>query len=325
MAKILCSVIFFCFSFSLFAKDFYFLDNDKTCAVKTVKEGKLQNVDVSVIPHLPLYPKILPRHPGIVAFKVDDTVYLAPDHCFISTDKDDLKKEVERKPYVKKPPPSEVEKFRTQKYFFEVDLGTFSIGDKKAVSGDYNSVFPSQTTNPTTWGAAGPSNYKASSLLNFSFGIKKDSEKYLMFKLRVLNGQKKDTLELTDVNSGLSEEGTWTYSDTFYNFYVGYRWLYLIESKWKPSAGIYLGLSMMKTSLTDSDVTVEGSSIGPAVLGELGLEYLFNARYGVGAHFGYEYLGKRSIKFKNTDEAQNFKTDLSYNNTYFSLGLKVYF
>ncbi len=315
------------FPFLVYSKDFYYLDKVKGCSVRTIQNKVLETVPNDEFINKVIHPQILKKNPKLVAFKINGIIYLTPLQCVMNNEKNsDLdEKEFESNPFEKKVVHvSEVDKFKTQKYFLDLDLGTFKISAQKAL-GDYNQIFPSVTVNPTQWRNVEPGPYKSTSIISLGIGKKLDAIKYMVFKLRILNGKKSDDLVLYDINSSTAQAGSWISTDTFQNIYLGFKYLFFIESAWKPSLGIYAGASRMNTTLTDANSTFNLSSLGPALLAEVGLEYLLNSHYGLGVNYGYEYLGSRSMKFEDIGNHQNFKTNLSYSNSYLIVGFRIYF
>ena len=81
----------------------------------------------------------------------------------------------------------------------------------------------------------------------------------------------------------------------------------------------------MTSVVSDGNVSADLSSLSPAALAEVGVEYHLNQHFGIGANLGFEYLGNRNFKFSDESLGKNFKSKMSYNNQYLSLGLKLYF
>lgn len=308
------------------AESVYYLHELSRCEVSLYEKGELKVVDGRQFSKMVLDARSLVKNPDKKVFKVNGKIYVTHESCVMSTDKNKISNELTGKEYYKKPREmSEKEKFNTYKYFAEIEFGSMGIADENAVA-DYNEVFPStSTTNPTSWGTAENSTYSAGKLLSLGFGFRNNSTRFLAFKLRLLNGKKSDAVDLTDLNTSISQRGTWAYEDSFKNFYAGYKFIFLDYSAWKPILGAYLGLSHMSSTLTDGDSSYELSSLGIAALVEAGVEYHLNSHWGLGASLGYEYLGKRSMKFSDENSGTNFKTNMSYSNQYFTFGLKYYF
>lgn len=270
--------------------------------------------------------KALPRNPSLVAFKFNEQIYVTKDNCVASAHLEKVKNELTGKEIKRRPNfITEQDKFNSYKYFIELDTGVVSVADKSSVVADYNQAKPSSTANPTSWGVAADSEYKAGLLFSAGFGFRTNKNTFLAFKFRMINGQKTDALSLTDVNTGISQAGSWTYEDSFKNFYAGYKFIFLDYSAWKPVVAGYLGVSQMTSTMSDGEESYKLSSIGPAGLIEIGVEYHVNSHLGLGANLGFEYLGNRNQKFAEESDGVNFKTNMSYNNQYLSLGVKYYF
>lgn len=309
------------------AESVYYLHELSRCEVTLFENQEFKSVDDSQFIKVVLDARALPKNPNYVAFRFNKQIFVTHESCVMNIDKTKIANDLTGNEFKKKPREmSEGEKFNTNKYFAEIDFGSMKVSDENPVASDYNEVFPStSTTNPTVWGKAENSSYSSSSLLSLGFGLKFNQTSFLAFKLRLLSGKKSDALDLTDLNTSISQRGTWNYEDSFKNFYVGYKFIFLDYSAWKPVVGAYIGASHMSSTLSDGVTSYELSSLGLAALIEVGIEYHLNSHWGLGTMLGYEYLGQRSLKFQDESTGTNFKSNMSYSNQYFTFGLKYYF
>lgn len=308
------------------AESAYYLHELAQCEVRLVENKEFKAIDGKQFIKVVLEVKKLPRNPEFVVFKYNNQVFVTSESCVMSVDKNKINNDLRGNEFKKKSRQlTPREEFNANKYFAEIDFGSANLADTSGVA-DYNEVFPStSTTNPTEWGKAEESHYSSGKLLSLGFGIRSNQNRFLTLKLRMLSGKKSDTVDLIDVNTSISERGTWTYEDSFNNLYLGYKFIFLDYSAWKPVIGTYIGASHMTSTLSDGEASYELSSLGIAALVEAGIEYHFNYHWGLGAVLGYEYLGKKSMTFKDETSGKNFKTDMSYSNQYFTFGLKYYF
>ncbi len=311
----------------VFAEEVYFLNNLKTCEVKVLNNGQLDVVSSKPFHNTLLYTRRLPKNPAMVAFKHDDRIYVTKESCVAPRDSKQDKNRLNGYEFKKEARQyTEQEKFNTYKYYAEIETGMVKMMDDAPVGTDYNAIFPeSASGSPVSWGQAGNSTYKAGMLLSLGFGYKLRQERFLAFKVRLLSGKKSDTLSLTDINSGISQDGSWTYEDSFKNFYGGYKFLF-DYGVWKPMLAAYLGVSMMSTSMGDGISTYElKSSLSPAALIEAGMEYHLNSHWALAGILGFEYLGKKTISFTDESYGSEFKSGMSYTNNYLTFGVKYYF
>lgn len=314
------------------AEDSYYRHQDRDCFIQQFDKGQLSDIKEEFLFNVPLDVKILPRNPSMVAFKYEGVIYVTAKRCVQHTpvQREEDKtvtgdfKEAE-KGQVEKRDVSPLVLYAKKEYFFELEGGSFSIGDENQVSRDYNETLPSNTTNPTTWSKADKSKYKAGLLFSGAFGIRQSPRRFLVFKVRAMSGKKSDALTLTDNNSGLSQAGFWDYEDQFINLYTGYRLQFFADSYWKPSLGLFLGVSRSTTTMTDNSVTYNLSAIGIAALTEARLERVLTETWAVSSAIGWEFIGERNLKFEDNEAAQGIKTKMRYNNTYLTLGLKYAF
>lgn len=298
------------------AQDSFFQKSDPKCFIQSFKEGKLSNVDAKTFYDHPLKVKQLPRNPNMVAFKLEDVVYVTPQNCISDMVVVKAQKIVTTDP---------LKLWLQKENFIMIDFGKPMVADNNPVSGDYNEVFPDQTTNPTTWGKAENSNYTTGLSFSGTFGIRQTPSRFLAFKIRSFSGKKIDTLTLTDVNSGVSEMGSWIYEDSFINLYGGFHFEFLPDSYWKPTFAGYVGVSRATSTLTDNDVSYKLNSLGFALMAEVGIQRIISQSWAIGSTLGVEYLGARSLKFEDSDEAQGFSTKMTYNNINIALGVKYAF
>ena len=326
MTRILIAGLMIFLSANVFAEDVYYLNNLKSCELKVLNNGKLEVVDSSQFSDTVLQIRRLPKNPAMVAFKQFDRIYVTKESCVVSVDARRVKNRLNGHEFKKEARQyTEQEKFNSYKYYLELETGIVKMMDDAPVGEDYNSIFPTSSSgNPVSWGSAKESTYKAGMLLSLGFGYKLKQERFLAFKVRLLSGQKSDTLSLTDVNTGISQNGSWTYEDSFKNFYAGYKFLFDYGT-WKPMVAAYLGVSMMTSTMTDEISTYElKSSLSPAALLEAGLEYHLNSHWAIAGILGFEYMGKKSMTFSDSS-GSDFKTGMGYNNNYLSFGVKYYF
>jgi hypothetical protein len=307
------------------ADEVYFLNKMSSCTIEMFKDKKLQTVSPIPFSNVVLNVRSIPSKPDYVAFKQNNIIFITKQICVVSTDVYNDDNHLMGNEYKKRVEITEKDKFNSYKYFIEFDTGFINVLDNNSVGGDYNEIIPSDSTNPTQWSEAASSDYKAASLISLGFGFKTYKNRFLAFKIRLLNGTKSDALDLVDLNTSLSEPGAWTYEDTFKNFYGGYKFIFRDYSEWKPILAVYLGVSQMNSTMSDGDVHYELSSIGIAALVEAGIEYHINSNVGLGMNLGLEYLGNRSMKFVDKTSGNEFKTKMSYTNQYLSLGIKYYF
>ncbi len=344
MGKVLIIFIYFIGISSVMAGDSFFLEKKNGCVIKLYTNGNFTEVDSAGFISRTLDVKVLKKNPAMVAFKIDDNVYVTSSDCVESVTLDyDLSKESENDFTSDRPvrkseiqPKKEPAKIKPQNnsaataadgndMYFEFDVGSFAISDENQVSRDYNETFPSTTTNPTTWSKADKSKYSAGLLLSAAVGFIQTDIRSIVIRVRSLSGKKTDTLTLSDVNSGTTQTGDFNYEDSFLNLYGGYRFRFLPHSQWRPSLSGYLGLSRTTTTLTDNSVSYNLSSLGIAFLAEVGLERMLGQSLSISSSMGLEFLGARNLKFEDSENTQGIKTKMSYNNTYLSLGIKYYF
>lgn len=263
----------------------------------------------------------------MVAFKKDERIYVTKESCVVNADSRKIKNRLNGYEFKKEARQyTEQEKFNANKYYLEAEIGSMKVLDQGAYISDYNAVFPtSGSGNPVVWGSASESSYKAQTPISLGFGFKTATERFVAFKFRMLGGTKTDTLSLTDVNTGISQTGSWTYEDSIKNFYAGYKFLF-DYGIWKPMVAVYLGASLMTTTMTDDNSTYElQAAIAPAALLEAGMEYHINAHWAMAGIAGLEYMGAKSLKFSDSASGSDFKTGMSYNNYYLAMGVKYYF
>lgn len=309
------------------AENVYYLHELSRCEVSLFENKEFKAADGRQFANVILDARSPAKNPDYVVFKFHNQIFVTRESCVMNVDKTKINNDLQGNEFKKKPRDmSEGEKFKSYKYFAEIDFGSMKVSDEGPVASDYNEVFPSTSaTNPTSWGKAENSSYSSGSLLSLGFGLRSNQTSFLAFKLRLSSGKKSDALDLTDLNTSISERGTWVYEDSFKNFYVGYKFIFLDDSAWKPVVAAYIGASHMSSTLSDSASSYELSSLGIAALIEAGIEYHLNSHWGVGMNLGYEYLGKRSLQFQDESSGTNFKSNMSYSNQYFTLGLKYYF
>jgi hypothetical protein len=313
-------------STNVWAEAVYYLNNLSGCEIRQYQDKNLRRVDDAPFINKVLNVKQIPKNPKFVAFKFAGLIYITRETCVMDAQSKNVSNNLDGREYDKKKHKSEADKLKSYKFFVEAETGLVNVSGKGAVA-DYNQAFPTQSsTNPTSWRAGNGSSYKATRLLSLGFGYRMAPDGFLAFKVRLINGKKSDEVTLTDLNTSISQSGVWAYEDSFKNFYGGYKFMFMENSAWKPIVAAYLGVSQMSSQLTDGVDSYQLSSFGLAALLEAGVEYHINSHFGLGGTFGFEYLGNRSMKFKEkTDGATDFKTKLSYNNTYFSFGIKYYF
>lgn len=317
-----------------FGEELFFKTDSEDCVVQSFEDGQFKSADKELLRNRQLYPRPLPRRPHLVAFKVEEKVYIAkasclsgksyeqrPDQIITTAKKSVEKRSVKTKVHDAVP----ALRFRDQNYFFELDVGSLKILDGKPAASDYNKVFPSVTSNPTSWGETTTEAYKSGLLINIAGGKKISESTFFVLKTHIESGEKNDTVTLTDINTSATQTGTWTYKDSLINSMIGFRHLMTQEGRWIPTIGFYGGLSYLSTTMSDSISSYKLSSLGLAALAELGIDYLYSAHFALGANFGYEYLGAKSLKFADESKGTNFKTDFKYDNVFLSLGLKIYF
>lgn len=314
-------------SINALAEDSYYLHELSRCEVSVFENKQLKVVDGKMFAKRVLEVRKLTKNPDHVVFKVNNQMYVTRESCVMSTDQSKITNNLQGNEYVKRPSElSAKEKFNLNKYFAEIDFGSVSVLDDGPVISDYNEVFPSSSsTNPTSWGKAEDSSYNPGKLISVGFGVRTSPTSFLAFKFRSFDGRKSDALDLVDVNTSLSQRGTWVYADEFKNFYIGYKFIFLDYSAWKPTFAAYIGGSYISSTMSDGNESHEMTSLGLSAMVEIGIEYHLNAHWGVGTNLGYEYLGKRSMKFSDESTGNDFKSNLDYSNQYLSVGLKYYF
>lgn len=325
MAKYLFIFTLFIFTNAIAGSSFY-LHELSSCTVALYENKEFKIVDSGAFVKVPLEVSKLSKNPEYVIFKHNNQVFLTHESCVMSVDKKKINNDLMGNESAKQlREKTEKEKFEANKYFIELDVGVMAISDESAVA-DYNDVFPSNSsTSPTAWGKSEESAYSTGPLLSLGFGVKSKKNRFLAFKLRMLSGKKSDAVDLIDLNTSISQKGAWAYEDTFKNFYVGYKFIFLNYFPWKPVLGVYLGASYMNSTLSDGDSFYQLSSLGPAALAEAGAEYQFDSHWALSGNLGFEYLGKRSMTFEDESSGTNFKSVMSYTNQYLIIGLKYYF
>lgn len=308
------------------AENVYYLHEISRCEISLFENREFKAVADNRFINVVLDVRKLSKNPEYVVFKYDKQIFVTHESCVVNVDKNKINNDLQGNEFKKKPREfSEREKFNLNKYFVEIDFGSMKLNDESAVA-DYNEVFPSNSnTNPTEWGQAEDSSYSSGKLLSLGFGIRSNQTNFLALKLRMFSGKKSDVLDLTDINTDISQRGTWSYEDSFKNLYLGYKFIFLDYSAWKPFVGAYVGASQMTSNLSDGVSSYELSSISIAALIEAGFEYHLNYHWGIGASLGYEHMGKRSLNFKDETSGTNFKSNMSYSNQYLTFGLKYYF
>ena len=333
----------------LLAEDFLYFKNAKGCSIKAYRNGKLLEVQKAKFFNIPIESKQLINHPKVLIFKVNEDVYLASTACaFLDNDEglpkkvvydtspienfNDLldektRRQLEDYDYATTHKLSEdAYKLKVANYFVEVNTGFVMLNGKSQVPGDYNVLFPSDPTAPTSWGEAGDASYSPRLLFNFDFGMKKSDIRYLVLKLRMFKGSKTDTLTLTTVNTSTTVEGNWNFSDIFLNYYAGYKFIFSTNSSFKPCIGAYLGLSSGSTIISDGKTGYKFSSLGIAGLIEGGVEYELALDLRATLNFAHEFLGTRTMNLREGPvNAATFKTKLDYSSNNITLGIKKYF
>lgn len=315
----------FTISVNLFAEEVYFLNKMSNCSIEMYQDKKLQTVSSVPFHKVILNVKVIPSKPEYVAFKQDNKIFVTKQICVVSTTIQNDNNHLVGNEYKKHIEVSEKDKFNSYKYYIELETGFVNVLDNKSVAKDYNEIIPNNSSNPTEWGAAGSSKYKAGPLVSLGFGLRTNRNRFLAFKIRLISGTKSDALDLVDLNTSITQAGHWTYEDSFKNFYGGYKFIFRDYSAWKPILAAYLGVSQMNSKMTDGSSQYELSSLGIAALFETGIEYHINSHVGLGANLGLEYLGNRSMKFVDKTSGSDFKTNMSYTNQYLALGVKYYF
>lgn len=287
------------------AQDFFLSEDAKGCAIEVFKDGKLTVVPSENFLNMPLKATPLRRNPEYLGFTFENQKYIAPKKC--------LKARVRTatKPTV----------VLVDKYFLEFELGLNKVTDQNQVPVDYNNLFPS--TGTSQWGISANSSYKTKQFFQIGFGIAATPVSYYVLKFRMFKGEKTDSVRLTELNTGLYQDGSWNYSDLFLNAYFGYKVVFVPHSSWKIMIGGYVGVSNYSSNLSDGTNAFELKSfLLPVFLFEGGPEYRLEEHIAVGVNIGYEYLGRRSL---SSPTVSNIKTKMNYTNTYETLALKYYF
>jgi hypothetical protein len=293
---------------NLFAQE-YFLQ-DENCEVQAFKKGKLEKVSSIDFINIPLVATKLKLNPEFLGFTVNEQVYITPKDCL----KAHIKTSTAPRPVVILP----------DKHYIEIESGLVSVSDNRQIPADYNVLFPSNSASPTSWSTAPPNKYKTKNLLQLGYGIAATSISYYTFKLKMFSGGKVDSVSLTDVNAGTTQNKTMTYNDLFLNAYAGYKIFFIPKNSWKIFLGGYVGLSYYTSELRDELNTSYQlkSLIIPVYLLEFAPEYRLDKNYSLGLNFSYEFLGTISI---NSPTATNVKTLTSYSNSTMTVDIKYYY
>lgn len=322
---LLINLFLFCIDFS-FAQDSFFQKSNSECFIQSFENGSLNDVDEKEFFDRALTIKQLPRNPNMVGFKWGDKIYVTPKNCVAeklveANRNDEVVVLKERKNFSQ----DSLVLWSLKKTFIMIDFGKPVISDDSQVSDNYNETFPNTSTNPVTWGKADKSEYSTGRSFSGTLGFRQTASRFLAFKIRSFTGKKIDSLTLTDVNTGLSQEGSWIYEDRFINLYGGFHFQFLPDSYWQPTFSGYLGISRATSTMTDNSETFKLNSIGFALMADVGIERIIFQSLSIGTSIGFEYLGPRNLKFEDNDQAQGFSTKMSYNNINLALGVKYAF
>ncbi len=319
MAKILCSAIYFILLISeVFSQDFYYLNSSKNCSIRFFNNGNLQAVSDKDFLDKPYNIKSMSKNSKLVAFKQSEKVYVTDSDCMINaTDYFAILKSNNK---ISTP------KVKHNTFYVELEAGFLFLPDRSPVVEDYNLVLPNTTASK--WLPTSKHSYNANSAITIGVGYKFKDKQYIVFKYKSIYGKKTDQLSVYDIATSTSQAGSWVYSDSFQNYYLGYRKffnLYFFNVNFKTSWATLLGYSFQNSTLSDSNREFNLTSANPSFLAEIGVEYIISHHFSLCLDLGFEYLGTRNLKFAEAGNHKDFKSNFSYNNFYQSMGMKLYF
>lgn len=284
-------------------------DLESGCKLQKYQNGELKEVVESEVDNKALSIKKFTKNPNFISFTLNGNVYVTPSDCILSEEN-----------YL-----YEQDDSFKKSYALEFNAGFFTVLDNSPVYTNYNEILPSVLS---TWSASKDSSYQANSLYSLAAGTNIGRYEYLYLKLRVLNGKKIEPLTLRENGTGNVQVGNLVYSDNFYNFYFGYQKFMhprFLPSKVSGFVAGYLGISYLTSSISGTDVVHDLSALSLALIYETGLEYKLTQHLSLLASLGAEYIAPKNMKFTNSGDHKNFRSNLNYTNIYQSIGMRVYF
>lgn len=315
------------------------LSKEKKCYVKQYKDKQFSEKNPNDFYNLRIFARPHKKDERYSVFKYDNKIFLTLTYCLIPTNLEDefddlLDSEPVENNYslnrvASKSVISNSLRFNENKYFIELDAFMPSITDDSA-------VFPYQKLNGQDFGDGAlllsdpdKSKYKTSTGLLIGGGYALNEGHFFTFRIKIFNGSKTEIVP-TSIGGGPVVDLPFKYTDRFTSVTIGQKFIFWPQYYLKPILAFNLGVnSMTMDQKIGDEKPIEYESTGFTASGEIGLEFVFNENIGIGTSFGYEYLGKRTMKVKGQDESsdsvEGFKTLMSYSNTYLSMGLKVYF
>ncbi len=317
-------------------EDYYVLSNEKKCFVKSYNNKKFKNVDPKKFQKIRIFATPHKKNGRYSVFKMKNQIYVTLTSCLdpVSVSRGEFEDLVDSEPEVEdysylnraasNRTVSEGMQFNENKYYVELDAGSVKISDKNQIF-PYDDLDGTFEGNVYDFGKPEKSSYKAKSSIALGGGWKMDEGRFLAFKIKSFKGSKQETAPVTV--DGVPMEADFEFKDTFVSFLIGQKLIFWPEYKFKPILAGYLGLNHISSEFDGGEgKPLKLESSGLSALVEVGFEFLFTNNIGVGLTGGYEYLGKRTFKLKDESErVSGFKSDMSYSNTFFNLGLKVYF
>lgn len=356
-------LLFPAYSFAQLQNTYYFTASLE-CYVKEHKLGELIPVSEKPFKGIGLKAVKLKRNPQFMAFKLSGKVYLAPSKCMTSQDYEipeelderafDVEQNNSSRRYEESSRPRERDynepsssssdfNFSRNKYYIELNGGAVNVGGEEAtypnykkefdgIRGDYDEDGIDDGTIQT--GKIKGSEYKAKSSFSLGFGWRSSDVQFYTFRVRKFSGSKSDIIPFVyNFDNGDIGNGDFIYNfkDSYLEFLIGTKFLFLPSSSLKPFVSAFLGMSTMKSEFSQyGEKLLDLKSSGLALMLEGGFEYLFTSHVGLVSTIGYEYQGKRKFtigdKVAGTENTYNgFKSNMAYSNTYLTLGLIFYF
>jgi hypothetical protein len=333
-------LLLFVASFPSMATDYYVLNDKDGCYVKEYVSRKFKDVDYDKFKRQRLFARPHKRNKKYMVFKSNDKIYITRSRCLEDVnagfyDPDELidsAREEDYRDINRKVQKHQLENlgFVDNKWFLELDFGMSSFNDNSQIYPDYtdfSGVIVDELGNTYTVnnGKAKNSKYKGGSLISFSGGYRYSDTSFFTLKFKHSTGKKTDKIDAEF--SGDTYETALEYEDTLSTILIGNKFIFLPNSRLRPTLGLYAGISIIDSEMGSID-KIKFRSTGLAAQVDLGLEYFFTNHFALGISVAYEYLGSRTFRVVDSQDETNdygFKSEMSYSNISALAGLKVYF
>lgn len=343
MLKILCVLFILSLqvSWAQEGEQRFYYTGASECFVKRYRNKELEVVPDKIFRNIALLAKELRRNPQYKAFKVNGDIYITQKDCLKTKKSDDfddldniaisdqsreeksLEEVLREERRSAQQTTTSHSTFNRNKYYIEAGGGVSSVPDQSSVVPDYN-ILTAQNPVVLTFGDVEKSKYTAKKIISIGFGKKNSDHGFYAFKLRFSGGEKTDSFTVTNTTPQTANMDI-KYTDSNVGIYTGYKYLFLLNSSFKPFLSGFIGgnFGTLKTNIPTEKF--ESTTLG--LIGEGGFEYLFTGQFGFNFSLSYEYVGKKTWKVKGTEEssqAQGFESQMSYSNISGTTGLIFY-